>query len=165
MKLHLAVSIVLLPCLIACSKLTPQPEGPFGLTKGMSWEDVKTCCQIEKTAMVVPNVYALKLVTTPKTDNRFNLYYVHLSRKAGVFGITAGTEPIPADQVRQRYQAIQNELIAQYGQPTTSDDNNVIWDKPSSPLGLFRITLSKKDDGETGQVSIFYIFDNNETYQ
>lgn len=165
MKLYVMCLLALFIGLAGCSKKAPAGDAPFGISQGMSWDDIKECCQIEKTAMVTRKIYALKLVTTPKPDDRFDMYYVHLTRSDGVFGLNAGTEPMPKNQAHTLYNQLEREFSSKFGSPTKSDANNIVWENPPSDAGLFRVTLSKKDDGPDGQVSVFYIFNNNTDYQ
>ena len=165
------VAAVLICLFIAgCTKEKP-PEGPYGLWKGMNRKDINLCCQVEKTgrisqtAQASRNASVMKLATVPRPDELFRSYYVHFTAADGVFAVTSSTGPIPLVQARDAFDQTVQNLINEHGYPTSEEQNgNLIWDRPISRSGISRIIIALQSSHDNSVVLLFYLFDNNRTY-
>jgi hypothetical protein len=98
-------------------------DGPFGLTAGLSIEEVRAAGTSLSPAEGEQGWFGADDVPTPHPD--FETYFLHFSRKSGLCGISAIGKNIPTGdsgyEVRSAFEELAKAISAKYGKAKNYD--------------------------------------------
>ncbi len=147
-----AMQTILRVAFVVASSLcltVPALAGPFGLTRGMTRDQIIALVGKDSVVKETPNSIGgelLKLRTVPKPHHEFEAYNLFISKEDGLLKIVAVGVDISSSsdgaEVRRDFSEMRSALVANYSNPVHDFDfvkAGSIWDKPEDfMMGLLK---------------------------